>query len=127
MCPVCFVKDHTGLYRLFSLSLREGWGEGIKIIDEVFDVIPLILTFSLREKGLADLSKSFCITLAELVGYANEGGASFAIDGLRDLSPSYELFPASQAPVACFKSTVRVCLSCHEHPPQASSLDARAI
>jgi len=53
-------------HRLFSLSHRERVGvRGSKASTKVFDLIPLILTFSRREKGLADLSKSFCMTLAE--------------------------------------------------------------
>jgi len=50
--------------RLFlPLPPGEGWGEGIKIIDEAFDLIPLILSFSLREKGLPDFLKWFCKAL----------------------------------------------------------------
>jgi hypothetical protein len=52
------------MYGLFSLPLGEGWGEGSKSSTNVFDLIPLILTFSLREKGLPDLLNSVCMTLA---------------------------------------------------------------
>ena len=39
-----------------------------EFIDEVLDLIPLILTFSRREKGLADLSKSFQARASSHVG-----------------------------------------------------------
>jgi hypothetical protein len=54
----------TGRAWLFSLSLRERVGvRGSEYSMHVFDLIPLILTFSRREKGLADLLNWFCTAL----------------------------------------------------------------
>jgi hypothetical protein len=39
-----------------------GWGSGRRM--SMFDLIPLILTISLREKGLPDMLKSVCMTSA---------------------------------------------------------------